>query len=508
MNTQQPDNTNIRKAGRLMIAVSLLIIILMAPGCKKFLATYSQNQTFIETAADLDELLVGEAYNIKGVIAWIDVLDDDLEENPPTLFSGGGAVFNYSGVHHWQPTPFIQTDAIRYSDNIYIPLYKKIAGINTILYNVPAVEGKGESKDTLRRISGEARFLRAYYYWVLANFFGKPYNPSTAGNDYCVPLKTDPAVEDKPFSRNTVKQVYDQIVDDLLTSEKQLQGFNQQSRHRVNQACAQALLSRVYLYMGDYQNAISWADKAMAQTRYRLTNLNVYSPGTPVIQAASPETIFSMPIAGESTFNILMAPANSTSRKDNFKVSADLIQTYSPEDLRLSTFFETSALGEVMARKAGVITNVQEEFMVRLPEVFLNKAEALAILGRDADAATAVQELRKNRFKPEHLTAVTQTGAALVNFIREERRRELCFEMLRWFDLRRYGVNDRFPFGKTIRHTSYAYNSSGRFIQGYFELKPYDQDKAAYVMPIPDTEIEFNNGAIANEPRPERPLIR
>ncbi|HVK48754.1 MAG TPA: RagB/SusD family nutrient uptake outer membrane protein, partial [Pseudobacter sp.] len=94
------------------------------------------------------------------------------------------------------------------------------------------------------------------------------------------------------------------------------------------------------------------------------------------------------------------------------------------------------------------------------------------------------------------------------NFIREERRRELCFEMLRWFDLRRYGVNDRFPSGKTIRHTSYAYNSSGRFIQGYFELKPYDQDKAAYVMPIPDTEIDFNNGAISNEPRPERPLIR
>ncbi len=84
---------------------------------------------------------------------------------------------------------------------------------------------------------------------------------------------------------------------------------------------------------------------------------------------------------------------------------------------------------------------MKDEYVIRLPEILLNKAEALAALGRNEEAINTIQELRKKRFRPEHLTAITETGAGLVQFIREERRRELCFEWHRWFDLRRYAVN-------------------------------------------------------------------
>ena len=73
------------------------------------------------------------------------------------------------------------------------------------------------------------------------------------------------------------------------------------------------------------------------------------------------------------------------------------------------------------------------DFLIRLPEVILNKAEALAMLTRDGDAKTELEKLRSKRFAAA--PSVTATGEALIDFIRDERCRELCFEGHRWFDL-------------------------------------------------------------------------
>src|SRR5690606_19656444 len=138
--------------------------------------------------------------------------------------------------------------------------------------------------------------------------------------------------------------------------------------------------------------------------------------------------------------------------------------------------------------------------------MYLNKAEALAILNRTNEAHTALNEVRKYRFTAANLPVVTETGEALVNLIRDERRLELCFEGHRWFDLRRYAVNEKYPFSKSIIHRSVAYVGNRFEDNGYYELNPYDQDQAAWIVPIADDEIEFNLGSLTNLPRPERPL--
>ena len=500
------------KKGLIMMSVILLMVVLAASSCKKFLSTYSQNKVFIQTAADLDELLLGDGYmsvfNQENPPFWVDLLDDDVEENPSSIVSGANLIFESAGIHHWQQLPFTKSDGSAWEDGYYTAMYKKISVLNTILYNIPGIQQKGEPADTLQRISGEAHFLRAYYYFILSNFYGRPYSVSTAANDLSVPLKTDPAVEDKRFARSSVKQVYEQIVKDLLDSERELATHNQQSAIRANQASAQALLSRVYLYMEDYENAITYANKVIGKNPYRVVNQNNFASGTAFLKKASTETIFALPDRGQLGLSYRMFSSGDVSRIDNFRVSPDLKNSYTANDLRLQVFFLHSPSGELLTRKGGTTPDLIEEMLIRLPELYLIKAEALAVLGRTGEAVNALQELRKNRFKPEHLTAITETGAALVNYIRDERRRELCFEWQRWFDLKRYGVNAKFPFGKAIRHISYAYDNAGRYIQGYYELKAYEQDKPAYVIPIPRVEIEFNAGALSNEPRPDRPLIR
>ena len=96
----------------------------------------------------------------------------------------------------------------------------------------------------------------------------------------------------------------------------------------------------------------------------------------------------------------------------------------------------------------------------------------------------------------------------MVNFIRDERRRELCFEGHRWFDLRRYAVNSVYPYEKEIRHISYDFlEGSGVYRAGTYVLKPYSQDAAAYMLPIPRYAIEFNEGTLTNEVRPSREVV-
>lgn len=60
-----------------------------------------------------------------------------------------------------------------------------------------------EERRGKEKVGGEARFLRAYYYFQLVNLYGKAYDPSTATTDPGVPIKTSAEVEDKKFQRNT-----------------------------------------------------------------------------------------------------------------------------------------------------------------------------------------------------------------------------------------------------------------------------------------------------------------
>lgn len=503
-------NNNIAKApGNLLVACLLLLIATGSGSCKKFLSTYSQNETFLKTTEDLQEVLVGEGYYASAglVVApvFMDVIDDDAEENlESNLF--GDPVYQLRNLHQWQAIPFTNSLGEPTTETFYLSQYKRLMALNTILENIPAVQQNGGSPQELKRISGEVHFLRGLVNFNLANMYGLPYKTTTAANDWSIPLKVNPAVEDKQFTRNSVQEVYDQILKDLKESEKELAGIKQLPV-KASQGAAQALLSRVCLFMERYDEAISWADKAMAQADREMTDLNTLPNTASVISRTSSETFFCFPGIGfSSDLDRIFRGSNSVQQSDNFRASADMMSMYSSKDLRKSRYYKLATGSEWIPAKGQPEVNVIDKTVIRYSEMLLNKAEALAILGRNNEAVQTIQELRKHRFKPEDLTAVTATGAELVNFIRDERRRELCFEMHRWFDLRRYAVNAAYPFSKTIRHISYAYNSAGRYIQGHYELNPYEQDKAAYVIPIPLQEIEFSQGSLVNPERPVRPM--
>ncbi len=109
------------------------IILLSASSCKKFLASYSQNSSFLQTAEDLEELLLGQGYNINIPPVWVHQLDDDAERNPTTNAMANTPTYQYFGLTFWQQTPFMNNLGQIFQEEFYHSLYRSISALNTIL---------------------------------------------------------------------------------------------------------------------------------------------------------------------------------------------------------------------------------------------------------------------------------------------------------------------------------------------------------------------------------------
>ena len=114
-----------------------------------------------------------------------------------------------------------------------------------------------------------------------------------------------------------------------------------------------------------------------------------------------------------------------------------------------------------------------------------------------------MNELRRNRI--EGYENQNYTGAELVQQIRDERRKELCFEGHRWFDLRRYAVCTDYPYSKQITH---VFNRCGDW--GVIETRTYvlKEHDPAYTFAIPEAVINFDKVPMEDNPREERKPLK
>ncbi|MCI1779647.1 MAG: RagB/SusD family nutrient uptake outer membrane protein [Bacteroidales bacterium] len=130
--------------------------------------------------------------------------------------------------------------------------YKIIYGANNIIASV------SESDDhSMNELLGENYFLRAMCHFDLVRLFARPYNQ---GRDNPGVVLMDSPVKES-VTRATVGEVYDLIVSDLQRASSLMQQKYSRGNSYANQAAALALLSRVYLYMGENEKVVETADK-------------------------------------------------------------------------------------------------------------------------------------------------------------------------------------------------------------------------------------------------------
>lgn len=518
-------------------------LLFTSAACGDFLKEYSQNQAYVENVTNLDELLIGEGYFTGGVTSkyftndsssaywtnvsntdpwffpYIHLMDDDVEEfvNGIPGETSKYIRLNAYNLYRWQPDPFRDVENSKFVDKNWTTMWSRIAAMNSIIYQLTQIDIDKDEEATALRVEGEARFLRAQFYFWMANIYGQPYCKATAVTDPCIPLKTSEDVVDIYYSRETAEKVYGQMVEDLTRATECLRGVNQVTKYRTNQAAAFTLLSRVHLYMENYEAAVAAADSVLA-LGYKLEDMRGLKEGNKVVELKSSETLFTHGLYLMHFLHPYAILGSVTGMGygvycSGYTTSMDLLGSYDEHDIRLKTFFSRrtratagSAPSYRCVKSADWLNEVSDKFAIRLPEVYLNKAEALACLHRDAEARATIDELRTLRFETADFKSMDKSGDELIDAIRSERRLELCFEGHRWFDLRRYAVNGVHSFEKEIRHKSLLYSNKTVVTEGEYVLRPYSQDKAAYVLPIPDDAIDFNKGNLSNEVRPERTL--
>lgn len=493
---------------------------LLFASCSDFLKERSMELAYASSCRDLSELLIGSGY-MTGVpnnlvampsdhkyFPFIHVMDDDCEQ---FLYGSkiDGPFAYWQGFYRWEQHPF-NNGGSPYSDATWAKLYAHIATANTVIALADTFE---EDPEELRnQVKGEAYFLRGAYYFLLANLYANPYSKATK-HDPGVPVKTTEYIQDMYYHRHRLDSVYGVILHDLLQAKKYLKGITQKTVYRANEFAASALLSRFYLYTANWKAAIRECDYVINQGKYQVLDMEEYinSKDTNFLDANSVETVFSQGNALSTTL-ITLRPSSNKPRVSTFQVSPELLELYDEEkDLRRSVFFETVVRpARTTVRKTrNKSTEISDIFLIRYPEVILNKAEAMAMLDKPAaEIEKVLNMLRSKRYKNGETEKITATGQELANLIRDERRRELCFEGHRWFDLRRYAVSPRYPYKKEIKHTSYAVSGPNQDgdIEGYYLLKPFPEDKG-WVLPIPEYAITFNNGEMVANERPERKLI-
>ncbi|WP_065218133.1 MULTISPECIES: RagB/SusD family nutrient uptake outer membrane protein [Butyricimonas] len=519
--------------------ISLAVLGLIWGGCSDFLEEYSKDQVYASSCKDLDEVLIGNGYmkheNGKdvrgGYYPWLFVMDDDAEELVAAEQDGhmSGSIVDYlRRTATWQKDPFrLAFSDMEITEESDEKLYAHIAYVNTIINYVD--EFPDEPLETRMRIRGEGLFLRAAYYLMSSNLFGRAYDAKNKGADLSIPLKTFEWVTEAKFTRATVGEVYGLIESDLRQACECLDGVDQRTFYRADHLAASILLSRLLLYMERYDEVIEQCDSALLLCDGdRLSDLRTYKTEGGVAERDhlytedNPEIVFTM---GNALVQEMFAPVHSNKHGYGmtYTLSESLIREFDNgedvKDLRFDCYFQghNTALD-----RYGVVKNayydgnansvhpkIFDSFLIRTVEIYLNKAEAQAMKGDLAGAAATLQPLLNTRYAEGMLPQISALGEKdLVDFIRSERRKELCFEGHRWPDLKRYAVNTKYPYNEPIRHSTYAYsgNNTGGLWEGYYELGKYGEDEG-WIMPYSSSAITYNEGLIENPDRPERSML-
>ena len=340
----------------------------------------------------------------------------------------------------------------------------------------------------------EAYGLRAYAYLTLTNVFG--HQVKVNGKDFSsqvgVVISEEPIPALTQVTRSNVGECYNQILNDLKRS---LEHFNKAGGDRgdkcyINVAAVEGLLARVNLYLENWQDAKTYAQKAIADggvstlTYDAAAYHNLYNGG-----GSNTESYFYLDINSSNNWSANSCGTLWTTY--NFSPSPKLQAMYGSQDVRTSIMdMGASSTPGVPVYAGGKFSHFSSgnpayatNYLVNAPEMFLILAEANLKLNDLNGAKDALLVVAKRNLAITSVADLPADAAGLYAFLKDERARELFQEGLRLWDLRRWGDPAQVEaIGAPA--ISYTYNN-------------YDISNLVY--PIPEDEINANWGVTQTE---------
>lgn len=379
---------------------------------------------------------------------------------------------------------------------VWTGYYRAIARANLAILRVPEVDMDPELR---ARLVGEARFLRAYSYLVLVQWFGD------------LPIITEPLGSDEYYNqpRKPKAEVYALIESDLLEAVNVLplkSDYDSKDLGRVTQGAAKGILAKLYMVKGDFTSAERYCREIVESNEYSL--LTRYEDNFLPVGENGAESVFEVTAAalnptdgvvgpGATGYNMVQGVRGVPNLGWGFnRPSDDLFASYENFDTRKSATILQP--GDLLPDGSAVVQDNPEMFnerfnrkawvpahpglqdngpgnirILRYADVLLLFAEALNENNKPGEALTYINQVRKRArgANPIALPDITTTDQAqLRERIYKERRVELAMEQHRWFDLIRWG-----------RAASVMTAVGKPFVTGKHEL-----------LPIPQSEVDLS----------------
>ncbi|MEX0661642.1 MAG: RagB/SusD family nutrient uptake outer membrane protein [Balneolaceae bacterium] len=343
----------------------------------------------------------------------------------------------------------------------WIDSYNTLNIANTVLSGLDLLEAEDRA-----RVEGEARAIRGMIYFELVRLFAAPYEAGQTNDQPGVPLILTPTSEineEANVSRATVEDVYNQILDDLSQARDMLDEVNPERSYYVNSMVASAVLSRVYLQQGEYEDARDEANRVIESENYTLRDTFAEVFNQP---ENTSEDIFAMQVSAQSGTNSMFTFYSADSRGD-IDINQQHLDEYEADDDRLDLFYTDPGDGATRSGKWNRPTDDQVN-LIRLAEMYLTRAEGNFRL-TEAVGDTPLNDINRIRERvnlPPYLLPIDIT----LDRILTERKLELMFEGNLLHDIKR--------------------------TQGSVGARSYDDPEL--VLPIPQREIDSNPNICQN----------
>ncbi|MGK6353408.1 RagB/SusD family nutrient uptake outer membrane protein [Parapedobacter sp. DT-150] len=357
-------------------------------------------------------------------------------------------------------------------DNPYASIFYANAVLDRL--HTASVKFTDNQVDYLR---GWALFIRSNAYLQLVLTFSKTYSEASASHDLGVPLRLSSDIN-YIADRNSLADCYDLIVKDLRAAAELLpSGVPPRERNRPSKEACFGLLSRVFLYMGNYALSESYADSALALLPDHLLDYNALDTSSTTPFSNNSKQIVFYAQYSPSYSTLVMGNGNRV------KVSNELLDLYKAGDLRPKLFFASQPNGNKYFKR-GYTRNLYPFAGFSVEELYLNKAECRARANDTKNALDILNTLLSKRYAPEYFEPETAADSQeALSLILNERRKELVWRGFRWWDIKRLnGEGANISLNRVVMSERYT-------------LPPNDP---RFVFPIPDDEIS-RSGIQQNE---------
>ena len=399
----------------------------------------------LRTSSDVEAALVGCYTGIQNAQVYggyIQLMSDLLADDGEISFVGTFIPpnqINRKGIQ--KDNGFVST--------MWVNAYNVINRTNNVLANLDKLDTPVKKA----RVEGEARLIRAAMYFELVRLYAKDWGDGSPAANPGVPLVLTPTLtlDNLPalqVKRNTVAEVYSQVLSDLTTAETKMTANSTAGSFFANTYVAAGFLSRVYLQQGRFAEAAAAANRAIVP-KYVLSPSYVdeFYSGADLLPNSS-EDIFAIQFTAQSGVNDLNTFYSADQRGD-ISIEDAHLDLYAPTDERLDLFSIGAPGQQSFSNKYdSQYGNIK---VMRLAEMYLTRAEGNFRAGTTVPVgATPLADINRIRARVglAPLTTVTK------DIILLERKLELAFEGFRFGDLKRNKESVKDPNGVVLPFSS------------------------------------------------------